>query len=349
MSDATATVRLSARKAVAFSATSPDPLAHSRNPPRKLQLIRDNPIPHLQRHYINGLALMKAAGFLKIRSYWYGRKQGSVDLACIVAEVRLWSSHLMTSPSPSIQFLLGTWSYESLIPWRSASVCLKVRRHGLCNQVCAMASSRIWKFWVVSFGTIAECTFGRLPSGPRATPVSEPALSRGETSQSTLLCRIWRIRGVLKIPGKRGRKCCRVDRICYACAMVPRSTMVSSRSYSTLSQPGGYRVRCKDPRVDAWEATTYDVLDKTFGRPRGDFHQKTRETMEPYSGIRSLVFTTYALVARSRTGEPGSRTFLQHSPEHSLDAGKPMIRPSRRAAWRKQRQPVIIGSNLESG
>jgi len=39
-----------------------------------------------------------------------------------------------------------------------------------------------------------------------------------------------------------------------------------------------------DPRIDAWESTTRDILDKTFGKPQGRPHQKTDDVLYAPSG-----------------------------------------------------------------
>jgi uncharacterized protein (TIGR02391 family) len=39
-----------------------------------------------------------------------------------------------------------------------------------------------------------------------------------------------------------------------------------------------------DPRIDAWESTTADILDKTFGKPQGHHHQKTKDILNAPSG-----------------------------------------------------------------
>jgi uncharacterized protein (TIGR02391 family) len=38
------------------------------------------------------------------------------------------------------------------------------------------------------------------------------------------------------------------------------------------------------PKVEAWESTTRDVLDKTFGRPNGQSHRKTNDVMHATGG-----------------------------------------------------------------
>jgi uncharacterized protein (TIGR02391 family) len=43
------------------------------------------------------------------------------------------------------------------------------------------------------------------------------------------------------------------------------------------------RLQYDDAKVDAWESTTRDILDKTFGRPQGDPHQKTDEAMKAWA------------------------------------------------------------------
>jgi uncharacterized protein (TIGR02391 family) len=39
-----------------------------------------------------------------------------------------------------------------------------------------------------------------------------------------------------------------------------------------------------DPRIDAWESTTRDILDKAFGRPQGQPHRKTSDVLHAPSG-----------------------------------------------------------------
>jgi uncharacterized protein (TIGR02391 family) len=43
-------------------------------------------------------------------------------------------------------------------------------------------------------------------------------------------------------------------------------------------------LRYDDPRIDAWESTTRDVLDKAFGKPNGVSSQKTRDVLSARGG-----------------------------------------------------------------
>ena len=43
-------------------------------------------------------------------------------------------------------------------------------------------------------------------------------------------------------------------------------------------------LRYDDPSIDAWESTTWDILDKTYGRPQGHHHHKTGAVMNASRG-----------------------------------------------------------------
>src|SRR5665213_2504683 len=47
-------------------------------------------------------------------------------------------------------------------------------------------------------------------------------------------------------------------------------------------------LRHDDPKIKAWESTTRDILDKTFGKPHAQTHQKTNAVLHADGGQQRI-------------------------------------------------------------
>jgi uncharacterized protein (TIGR02391 family) len=80
-----------------------------------------------------------------------------------------------------------------------------------------------------------------------------------------------------------------------------------------------------DDKVDAWESTTEDILDKTFGKPLGESHKKTIEAMNPFSGTIRIGMSLGELQRNHRTRCAKRKAILEAYVEQLQDGLAPPV------------------------
>ena len=80
-----------------------------------------------------------------------------------------------------------------------------------------------------------------------------------------------------------------------------------------------------DDKVNAWESTTEDILDKTFGKPLGEAQKKTVEAMNPFSGSIRIGINPGELQRNHRTRCAKRRAILEAYVEQLQDGLTPPV------------------------
>jgi uncharacterized protein (TIGR02391 family) len=80
-----------------------------------------------------------------------------------------------------------------------------------------------------------------------------------------------------------------------------------------------------DPKIDAWESTTRDILDKTYGKPQGHSHKKTSEVIHAYSGPVHIGMSPGELERCHRTKVGNMRALLGAYIEQLQDGLSPIV------------------------
>jgi hypothetical protein len=80
-----------------------------------------------------------------------------------------------------------------------------------------------------------------------------------------------------------------------------------------------------DPRIGAWESTTRDVLDNTFGKPQGQSHRKTNEALFPHSGALRISMTPGEMQRNHIRRSQNRRALLEAYVEQLQDGLMPPV------------------------
>lgn len=80
-----------------------------------------------------------------------------------------------------------------------------------------------------------------------------------------------------------------------------------------------------DPKVEAWESTTRDILDRTYGKPQGNSHQKTDDVLYVSGGLMRIGMSRLELQQNHKTRIKNKRALLEAYIEQLQDGLAPLV------------------------